>query len=220
MQQPVPDLRFGAGGALVDEHDLADREALGLATAQQFSGRAERQRQFLLGFVEFLQGRVLLALADNEAAAHGEERRLVQDFAVGVGDRERHAVGVPGQDGQRPQDHVLHPIGQRHGTGQLQGAGLGDRGQPTLHFLGQDLLGVEALQAEQDRGHGAVPVPGGGEGAVQVHPQRRHLLQLCRGVLSSSAKTAAARIGPTVCELDGPIPMEKRSKTPTAIVGS
>ena len=39
-------------------------------------------------------------------------------------------------------------------------------------------------------------------------------------VLSSSAKTAAARMGPTVCELDGPIPMEKRSKTPTAIVGS
>ena len=39
-------------------------------------------------------------------------------------------------------------------------------------------------------------------------------------VLSSSAKTAAARIGPTVWELDGPMPMEKRSKTPTAIVGS
>ena len=38
--------------------------------------------------------------------------------------------------------------------------------------------------------------------------------------LSSSAKTAAARIGPTVWELDGPMPMEKRSKTPTAIVGS
>ncbi|GID13809.1 hypothetical protein Aru02nite_46980 [Actinocatenispora rupis] len=27
------------------------------------------------------------------------------------------------------------------------------------------------------------------------------------------AKRAAARIGPTVCELDGPIPMENRSKT-------
>jgi hypothetical protein len=36
--------------------------------------------------------------------------------------------------------------------------------------------------------------------------------------LSSSENTAAARMGPTVCELDGPIPMEKRSKTPTAII--
>ena len=40
------------------------------------------------------------------------------------------------------------------------------------------------------------------------------------GALSSSANTAAARIGPTVCELEGPMPMEKRSKTPTAMVGS
>ena len=39
----------------------------------------------------------------------------------------------------------------------------------------------------------------------------------CPEALSSSANTAAARIGPTVCELEGPIPMEKRSKTPTAI---
>ena len=181
VQQPVADLRFGAGGALVDEHDLADREALGLAAAQQFRGRAEGQRQFLLRLVEFLQRRVLLALADNEAAADGEERGAVQDFAVGVGDRERHAVGVPGQDGQRAQDHVLHPVGQGDGAGQLQGAGLGDRGEPVLHFLGQDLLGVEALQAEQDGGHGAVAVARGGEGAVQVHPQRRHLCQVCRG---------------------------------------
>jgi len=38
--------------------------------------------------------------------------------------------------------------------------------------------------------------------------------------LSSSAKAAAARMGPTVCELDGPIPMENRSKTPTAMMNT
>ena len=190
------------------------------AVLQQLRGGAERQRQFLLGLLEFLLGRVLLALADDEAAAHGEERGAVQDVAVGVGDGERHAVGVPRQDGQRAQDHVLHPVGQGHraSTGQLQRPGLGDRGQPLLHLVGQDQLRVEALQAEQDRRHGAVAVPGGGERAVQVHPQRRHPVQHRRSALSSSANTAAARIGPTVCELDGPIPMEKRSKTPTAMM--
>ena len=161
--RPAADLGLGAGGALVDEHDLADREALGLAAAQQFRGRAEREGKFLLRLVQFLQGRVFLALADNEAAADGEERRLVQGFAAGVGDRERHPVGVPGQDGQRAQDHVLHAVGQRDTVpvtraGELQGAGLGDRGEPALDFLGEDQLGVEALEAEQDGRHGAVAV--------------------------------------------------------------
>ncbi|CAH0305177.1 hypothetical protein SRABI26_04670 [Arthrobacter sp. Bi26] len=182
VQQALPDLRLGAGGALVDQHDLADREALGLAVFQQFGRRAERQREFLLGFVEFLQGRVLLALADNEAAADGEERGLVQGFAPGVGDGERHPVGVPGQDGQRPQDHVLHPVRQGHSPGQLQRAGPGDRRQPALHFLGEDLLGMEALEPEQDGRHGAVAVARGSERAVEVHPQRRHLCQLAEGL--------------------------------------
>ena len=35
---------------------------------------------------------------------------------------------------------------------------------------------------------------------------------------SRSAKSAAARMGPTVCELDGPMPIEKRSKTLSAMV--
>ena len=113
--------------------------------------------------------------ADDEAAAHREERRLVHDFAVGVGDGERHAVGVPRQDGQGAQDHVLDAVGQRHGSGELQGAGLGDRGEPFFDFFGQDALRVEAFQAEQDGGHGAVAVAGGGERTVEVHAQRRHL---------------------------------------------
>ena len=205
------------GGAFVDEHDLADGQALGLAAAQQLGGRAERQRQLLLGLIEFLQRRVLLAFTDDEAAAHREERGTVQDLPVGVGDRERHAVGVPRQDGQRPQHHVLHPVRELHGPRQLQFPGLGDGSQPLLHLIGQDLLRVEALQAQQDGRHRAVAVPRRGERTVKVHPQRRHLGPASPEPLSSSANTAAARIGPTVCELDGPIPMEKRSKTPTAI---
>ncbi len=106
----------------------------------------------------------------------------VQDFAVGVRDRERHPVGVPGQDGQGAQDHVLHAVGKLDGTGQLQFPGLRNGGEPVLHFLGEDQFGVEAFQAEQDGGHGAVPVARGGEGTVQVHPQRGDLLQVPGGL--------------------------------------
>src|SRR6185369_2891896 len=37
---------------------------------------------------------------------------------------------------------------------------------------------------------------------------------------SRRTKSRAARIGPTVCELLGPMPILKRSKTETAMVGS
>ena len=139
------------------------------------------QRQFLLRFVEFLQGRVLLALADNEAAADGEERGLCR-----ISPSASETVNViplvcRGRMVSGRRTMSCTPYGSGTDPAELQGAGLGDRGQPVLHFLGQDLLGVEALQAEQDRGHGAVPVAGGGEGAVQVHPQRRHLCQRARG---------------------------------------
>ena len=181
VQEAFPDLRFRAAVFFIDPHDFADAQGGFPAVFQQLGGGAERQRKLLLGLLELLLGRVLLPLANDEAAADGEERGGMEDGAVGVGDRERHAVGVPGQDGQRAQDNVLDPVGQGDGAGQLQGAGLGDRGEPFLHFLGQDQLRVEALQAEQDGGHGAVAVARGGEGAVEVHPQRRRVRQLAKG---------------------------------------
>ena len=107
---------------------------------------------------------------------------LCSDFPAGVGDGERHAVGVPRQDGQGAQDHVLDAVGKLYGAGQLQFPGLGNRGEPFLHFLGEDQFGVEAFQTEQDGGHGAVAVAGGGEGTVQVNAQRCHLVQVTGGL--------------------------------------
>ena len=153
-----------------------------MAVFEQFRGGAERQRQVLLGGVEFLQRGVFLALADDEAAADGEEGGAVQGFAVGVGNGERHAVGVPGQDRERPQHHVFDAVGQGDGAGQLQFPAVGDGGQPLLHFLGEDQFRVVALEAEQDGRHGPVPMAGGGEGPVEVHAQRRHTVQIARGL--------------------------------------
>ena len=68
MQQPFTDFLLRPGGAFVDEHDIPDGQPLGLAPAEEFRRRPERQRQLLLGLVELLLGRVLFAFADNEAA--------------------------------------------------------------------------------------------------------------------------------------------------------
>ena len=59
-----------------------------------------------------------------------------------------------------------------------------------------------------------MPWPGAGraERAVELDAQGGDPTEDVRSS-SSSAKRFAARIGPTVCELDGPIPIENRSKT-------
>jgi hypothetical protein len=147
------------------------------AVLQQFGSGPERQRQFLLGFLQLLLRRVLLALPDDKPAAHRKERGRVEDLVLGIKDRESHAVGMPRQDGQRPQHHILHPIRQRNGAGELQDPGLGNRRQPLLHLLRQDQLRMEAFQPQQDGSHGAMTVAGRRERAVEVHPQRCHPVQ-------------------------------------------
>ena len=67
---------------------------------------------------------------------------------------------MPRQDGQRPQDHIVHPVRPGHLTGQFQDPGIDNGGQPFLHFLMQDQLRMVALQPQQDRGHGAVAMAG------------------------------------------------------------
>ena len=75
---------------------------------------------------------------------------------------------------------------------------------------------MQSLKPNHDGGEGSVPFAGRGERPVHrdvevvdpgMSPSRR----------SVAAKAAAARIGPTVCELDGPTPMEKRSNTLTVM---
>ena len=46
----------------------------------------------------------------------------------------------------------------------------------------------------------------------------RATARMCPSRASRCTNRRAARMGPTVCELDGPMPILKRSKTPTAMI--
>ena len=75
-----------------------------------------------------------------------------------------------------------------------------------------DSLRRLAGQPEQHRRAAAVAVPGGTQRAEQLGLHPRESLS-SPSAFSPPTNVRAARIGPTVCELDGPIPTLKRSKT-------
>ena len=154
----------------------------------------------------------VLVLGEHEAAADRVVRLLRDHRALGVHGGELQRVGVPGVDDAGEQrDGVV-----------VEGDGVAAREQHLA--VGADLLpaddgvlGVDglrpvALEPEDDGVRRAVADPGGAERAVELHAHPRDPGSAPRSS-SRATNRFAARIGPTVCELDGPIPMEKRSKT-------
>ena len=79
-------------------------------------------------------------------------------------------------------------------------------------------VGLVACQAEQHGLVAAVALAGGAERAVQAC-RTRAVAASWPSCCRRSANSRAARIGPTVCELDGPMPILNRSKTETAMGG-
>ncbi len=116
-------------------------------------------------------GGVLLTVPHDETSADRKKSSRMEDLLGRAVDGECHAVGVPRQDRQWTQDHVLDPVGQGHALTKLQDAGAGDGCQPLLHLLGLDQLRVETFKTEKDRRHGSVPVPCRSEGPVKVDSQ-------------------------------------------------
>ena len=95
-------------------------------------------------------------------------------------------------------------------------AGLADLGCTSCATGGGvDRLGIGARQSEDHRAEGAVPGAGRPRASRRARPGPGDRVEHTASA-SRAAKRAAARIGPTVCELDGPMPMENRSKTLTA----
>ena len=82
--------------------------------------------------------------------------------------------------------------------------------EPQVGQVGVRGRGVLALQPEHDRLGRAVPVAGGAERAEQLGPHPRDAASRPASP-SRSTKVLAARIGPTVCEEEGPMPTEYRS---------
>ena len=88
-----------------------------------------------------------------------------------------------------------------------------DRRDPLRDRIDVDRRRLVALEPEQDRLVAAVALAGEPEAAEQLD---LHAAPCCASWPSASSRSAnrrAARIGPTVCELDGPMPILKMSKT-------
>ena len=79
--------------------------------------------------------------------------------------------------------------------------------------VGVDRLRRLTLEPEHHRPVAAVPVPGRAERAEQLGPHPGDAGAAGRPSSRPSAKVRAARIGPTVCDVDGPMPIENRSNT-------
>jgi hypothetical protein len=95
---------------------------------------------------------------------------------------------------------------------QPQPAGRVDPVHPVVHGVGVDGFRILAFEAEEYRLAAAVAVTGGAERSEEFCPDRGG-----RGSMPSSCspvtKRRAAFMGPTVWELDGPMPTLNRSKT-------
>ena len=83
--------------------------------------------------------------------------------------------------------------------------------------VGVHRLRSVALQPEDDGLVRAVAVTGGAERPEQLRLDPLHVVQQAGVAQSPSANKPAARIGPTVCEDDGPMPTENMSRALSAI---
>jgi hypothetical protein len=153
-----------------------------------------------------------LVLAEHEPAAD----RVVGaggDLAVGLVDGgEPHRVGVEGQPPAAVQHDVLGRVEvDLTAGGEAELAGLGDAGDHGLGGRRVHRLRRLSRQSQHDGLHAAVPCP-----VAPSEPNSSALIPATRPVTPSAASECtnipAARIGPTVCELDGPMPILKRSK--------
>ena len=78
---------------------------------------------------------------------------------------------------------------------------------------GIDGVRAHALESQQNGAIGAVAAAGQRQRAIQLRGDLGGAIATDRAPPSSSTKLRAAFIGPMVCELDGPMPILKISKT-------
>ncbi|MDI2022311.1 hypothetical protein PJL18_02844 [Paenarthrobacter nicotinovorans] len=98
----------------------------------------------------------------------------MHSVSLSISHGELHPVRMPRQHRQRMQHHILHRIRQGDLTGEVELACLRDRGQPLLHLVRQDLLGLVTFQAQQGSREGAMPLARGSQGAIKINTEPGH----------------------------------------------
>ena len=211
--RPLADLRLGAPGELVGEHDVADPQPGLPGVRQQLlrrcgtgSGPGCCPRRAPGGRPRPRRGRSRRRPSSTHAGR--------SSAPVGVQRDEEHAVGVEVEslaavqhdvvvDGEL--DRVLAARARACRAARMDST----RGSAAA---GSTRSGSFALQPQDDRLDAAVPVPGRAERAEQLAADPGDAGRAGPRRAAGRAKEQAARIGPTVCELDGPIPTLNRSK--------
>ena len=144
--------------------------------------------------------RVVRALADQPLAASNAKNRM----PFGWNGRLRAGAG-PG----RPRPSATGVLAEQRRSAPAR------RTAAARVTGGRGVDGLRALteQAEDDRAVAAVPVAGGARASRTARPAPGPPSVDSPSSASPSAKVRAARIGPTVCDDDGPMPIENRSNT-------
>ena len=215
LEQPGPHLGFRAPGLFVLQHDLADGLVVAFAEVEQLVAGVEGVGQdgviVLDAFVA--RGRVV----HHEAAAHGVVDAVVQRCAGCVAGDEAHAIGVIGERGALEEQLLFLDKGNGVAGQQAQLLGGANGEEARLDALDLHLVRLLAFQAEQDRLVGAVALARGAQGAVELDSGRPRCGAAGPAGGGPGRNRRAAFIGPTVWELEGPMPILKRSKTLMAI---
>ena len=204
---------------LVGEDDLGDALTGGAGDLEQFVAGGERvlDRDRVLDQLVVLGGRV----ADHEPAADGVELLDVDLGAAGVEDGEPHPVGVVRELFVGLEDDVA--IGRRiRWCGVRRAAARRIRRRP-----GRAAPDDRVRWSRAPRRGGPRSPPGrcGGRCRWRRGSRRARIGPAAsrskRPWLSSlTRRNLAARMGPTVCEEDGPIPILKMSKTLSSMNGA
>ncbi len=158
----------------------------------------------------------VFSLTPDEAAADRVVRLFSESVPVDPERSERHGIRMPRQPRARSElDVVLLERDRVRPIDEQRQASF--RSRRWRRSAGVQVSGASPRRPATTASGVPCPMP-----VAPREPYRVHVTRLTSPSeppeLRRRAKSSAARIGPTVCELDGPTPMEKKSKAETYAV--
>ena len=220
FSSPAANVIFCVPGHFVGHDDVADAQAGFGGMGEQLVAGAERvTHRRLVGDHDGVVVVGDLCVVEDEAPADGVEGALRHHRTAVIEGPKHHGVGVKSGLLVAMQDDV---VGQaecdRMLAEQRQLSGVGDGRDPVGRAVGVDRVGPLPHQAEGDGRDAAVALAGRAEGAEQFDGDPTRVESSVPSCARPRTNRSAAIIGPTVCELDGPMPILNRSKTLRAMV--